>query len=300
MKRFVVLASLLGTLAFAAPASAEVLAGGGTVSADTIATAYPVQQSTWYYGAFQPDQYNPDGSYKYHDLDYLAFTVTSAGETLEFTLQNTSTCNPPNDFEWCPVYLTLLDQTNNQVGGSSSAAGTIATWGDTEFFDWTFSTPGTYYMVLEYNGDEPPGQPTYAVKFGPPPPPSSPTSGSGCKHHCGTGHPGSSGPSPPAPLVSRVRVLSRQTGTTVKATLTLGQWAKYVRVALLPSGSTKAIAAIRRAPLAPGTHRYKLKLTSAYQRLLKARHKLSLVVQVTVHGASGSQETFRRRVTLFP
>jgi hypothetical protein len=93
-------------------------------------------------------------------------------------------------------------------------------------------------------------------------------------------------------------VFKHQRGSVVKAILTLGQWAKYVRVALVPAGSKKAITAIKRAPLAPGRHRYKLVLTAAYQAMLKARHKLSLVVQITVHGSSGVNETFNRRVTL--
>jgi hypothetical protein len=306
LKRSIFVAVLVASVAGAGPAAAEV--EPGNIPAGTIATAYPVQQSTWYSGAFQPDQYNPDGSYRYHDLDYLAFTVARAGETLEFTLQNTSTCSPPTTYEWCPVYLSLLDQTNNQVGGANSGAGTIATYGDTEAFDWTFSTPGTYYMVLEYNGDEPAGQPTYSVKFGPPPPPSAggPTggrSGSGGTYGGTAGGPGSSGPNGggfgrTAALVSLLRVFKQQRGSVVKATLTLGQWAKYVRVALDPAGSKKAITAIKRAPLGPGPHRYKLVLPARYRAMLEARHKLSLVVQVTVRGSSGVTETFNRRVTL--
>jgi hypothetical protein len=39
-------------------------------------------------------------------------------------------------------------------------------------------------------------------------------------------------------------------------------------------------------------------LPAAYQQKLKALHKLSLSVRITVHGASGASRTFNRRVTL--
>jgi hypothetical protein len=93
-----------------------------------------------------------------------------------------------------------------------------------------------------------------------------------------------------------VRVVPNQRGTTVKATLTLGQWAKSTRVLLLLHG--KAIVGIRRSPLGPGRHKFKLVLPARDKRMLAARHKLSLVVRMTVHGKSGTTEIFNRRVKL--
>jgi hypothetical protein len=50
-------------------------------------------------------------------------------------VQNTTpNCQDPYD-AGCPVYATLMDSTGqNQVGGSNSDAGTVATNGDTEAF----------------------------------------------------------------------------------------------------------------------------------------------------------------------
>jgi hypothetical protein len=95
-----------------------------------------------------------------------------------------------------------------------------------------------------------------------------------------------------------VRVVPTQRGTTVRATLTLGQWAKTVRLQLLLH--QKTITSVRRAPLGPGRHKFKLALPGKYQRMLAAHHKLSLVVRLTVHGKSGVIETFNRHVTLKP
>jgi hypothetical protein len=93
-----------------------------------------------------------------------------------------------------------------------------------------------------------------------------------------------------------VRVVPNQRGTNVKATLTLGQWAKSVRVQLL--SHQKTIDSVLRSPLGPGRHAFKLTLPGKYQRALAAHHKLRLVVRLTVRAKSGQTETFNRRVQL--
>ena len=293
-------------LAFAPAAGADVQTSGGTVAADTAATAYPTQPGVTYRGALNPDN-NATG---YHDLDYLALTA-SAGETIEFTEQNTTTgIDPSSCAQFCPVYLSL-DKPNPapppDAVGLCSGAGTIATYGDTEIFDWTFGTAGTYYMIMESDGDVPL---SYAVSYtvvaagggtdscqsaG-----STGGKGSGCTHHCGPGSGGSSGStsSPPAPLVRLVRVAPNQRGTSVTATLNLGRWAKFVRVALLLAHTNTSIVSIRRAPAAPGHHRYELALGHAYRATLSADHKLSLLVRIAVDGSSGGSESFDRYVKL--
>jgi hypothetical protein len=270
----------IATMALATPAAAEI--EPGNIPAEDIATAYPTQPSTWYYGAFQPD------TATYHDLDYLAFTVASAGETVQFSLQNTTAAVDPNAYEWCPVYLSILDGSDTLV---ADGAGTIATYGDTEVFDWTFPTAGTYYMVMESNGDMPAGDPTYAVSYalvsgggpGSSPPGSSPPGSS----PPGSSPPGSSPPgSSPPLLVSSLLVPGRQHGHAVHATIVLAQAAE-VRAVLKRDG--KVIAAARRTRLAPGTHRLALRVPSAYSR----RRRLSVVLQISVGAAS-----YTRLVTL--
>ena len=143
----------LGVGVSASAAKADIIGAGPD---ETIAQAYgPLTPGVNYSGAFS----NPN------DVDYLAFAVASAGESLQFTVSNTlQSCNSPDD-DYCPLYATLMDQTNQQVGGDSSSAGTVATFDDTETIDWTFAAPGTYYVLMESNGNLADGQPTYTVSF---------------------------------------------------------------------------------------------------------------------------------------
>jgi hypothetical protein len=253
-------------LFYAARASAQV--EPGNIPADTIQTAYPIQSGVTYHGAFQPDTKTG-----YHDLDYLRFTVASAGETLRFTLQNTTTGITPNTCDaWCPVFLSILNQSNTLV---ADGAGTIATYADTEVFDWTFQTPGTYYLVMESDGDLPPGLPSYAVSFN---------------------APGAAVPSPP--LVRSLHISQSQTGPRVNASVTFGQEARAMELTLLYGKHPKSIAELKRGSLGPGRHKFKLALPTKYRTLLNARRKLFLSVRIKVTGSSGLSETFNRRVTL--
>jgi hypothetical protein len=269
-------AALVVALAAATPAVGQV--GPGETPADSIQSAYQTQPNTTYTGAFQPD------TATFHDLDYLAFTVTNPGETLEFTLQNTSRCIPPGDYEFCPVYLSILNQANTLV---ADGAGTIATYADTEWFDWTFQTPGTYYMVMESNGDEPPGNPTYAVSY---------TVLSAGSPAPGANPPGGSPPPPKAPLVLGLQVPPRQHGATVSARLKLGQRAS-VRAVLMLRGSQRSIITLVRDSVRPGTTRLTLRLPASYRKALT--YGLSLRLRLSVHGASGASRTFNSAVFLY-
>jgi hypothetical protein len=162
---------LLLTLLLALAASAALAAGalaeaGSSVNDETIQTAVPLQPGTPVSGIFQDGRYtnSPDG-----DHDYLRFTVAHAGQVLGFTVQNTtsnSACNKIDkiDQDSCPVYATLMDSTGqHQVGGSTSSAGTVATAADTESFSWKFATPGTYYVLMENDGNLANGYPAYKL-----------------------------------------------------------------------------------------------------------------------------------------
>src|SRR5436305_9242058 len=60
----------------------------------------PVSSGVTYTGAFQSTS-------THDDLDYLQFTVSKAGQTLQFTVANTTKpCSDPDGTD-CPVYLTL-------------------------------------------------------------------------------------------------------------------------------------------------------------------------------------------------
>jgi hypothetical protein len=266
-------AALAIALTAAAPASG--LIEPGNIAAPP-SNPYPTQPGVMVNGTLLPDSDPRCGG---HCLDYLK-VVASAGETIEFTDQNTTSgINPNTCYKYCPVYLSLVDSNFKDPGGVS--AGTFATYGDTEVFDWTFQAPGTYYMVMEGEGD---ATLNYAVSY------KIVSGGPG-------GGPGPK-PGPSAPLVRSLRVLSHQRGIDVEAAVTLGQWAKSLRVSLFATAATKAIVVLKRAPDSPGRHKFELTLPFADQQMLKARHQLSLVVRITVHDASGASLTFKRRVTL--
>jgi hypothetical protein len=280
MKRGSLTAAIVIVLAASTPASA--LIEPGNVPAPS-SNPYPTQPGVTVNGTLPPD------SGSYHDLDYLKFTVTNAGETIQFTDANTTTgLNPNTCYEWCPVYLSLVD---SNLTGLGDGAGTIATYSDTEIFDWTFQAPGTYYMVMESDGDV---QLSYAVSY---------TFLSGGGTQGGTPPPGPGAPAPPqsgasAPLVRSLRVNSHQQGSHVRATITLGQAARSVRLKLFRAGSTHTIATLARAPVTIGRHRLELALPLAYQHALATRHQLRLWLRITVVGNSSATRIFNRQVTL--
>jgi hypothetical protein len=278
VKRSVLIAVILAALASAGSAGA--LIEPGNIAAPTT-NPYPTQPGVMVNGTLFPDT---DPRCAGHCLDYLKFTVVSAGETIEFTDQNTTTgLNPNSCYKYCPVYLSVVDSNFKDPGGVST--GTFAIYGDTEVFDWTSQVPGTYYMVMEGEGDV---TLDYAVSY-------KIVSGGGTT---GPGGPNQGGPT--APLVRTLRVSPKQTGTKVNAYLTLGQWAQSVRVALRYGKHLKTITSLKRSPLGPGRHHFKFALPAAYQRKLTAQHKLYLIVRITVTGTSGATKTFNRTVTLTP
>jgi hypothetical protein len=264
---------LLAALALAPATSAELVSGHPD---ESIQQAYPISPGILYQGAFDNTLYN--------DVDYLAFTVANPGETLAFAIANTTqVCNDPND-AGCPVYATLMDRTDNQVGGPASAAGTIATFADTELFDWTFSQAGTYYLLMESNGDEAPGNPSYAVRFGV----VSPGGGGGR---------GGGGKTLPS-LVRALRVLPVQHGPVIKGTLTLGQPAIAVKASLLLARTGRTIVSLSRKPVSAGRHRLKFRLPTRYRHLLSTRGRLSVIFRITARGPSGASRTLSRHVTV--
>jgi hypothetical protein len=69
-------------------------------------------------------------------------------------------------------------------------------------------------------------------------------------------------------------------------------------VAPRPHRRPALVARLTRRNLAPGTYRLTIRLPRSYAKTLKRKHHLSLLLKVTVTGASGRQVSFTRRVTL--
>jgi hypothetical protein len=139
----VTLALLWALLALVAPAAHADVFGPD----ESIAQAGgPLQPGNTYGGAFS----SPD------DIDYLSFDVTQPNQTLHFDVVNTLTdCNSP-DLDFCPMWATLIDGNGQQLGGPDSYAGTgEVDYASSDTIDWTFPSPGRYYLVLDSSGDLP-------------------------------------------------------------------------------------------------------------------------------------------------
>jgi hypothetical protein len=306
---------LVVSVVFPTCAAADVSGAGADESSSQ---AYgPLQRGASYAGAFASQS----------DVDYLSFTA-AAGDTLQFTVSNTTqVCQDPND-AGCPVYATLMDSTGQaQLGGSASDAGTIATYGDTETFAWTFAQPGTYYLLLESDGDLQAGAPSYSVSVAAASGGGAGGNGSGAGGGAGGGAGvggngsgagggagggagvggGSSGSSsggqgqPSSVLVRSLRVTPHQRGRYVTAALVLGRPARWVRASLLSTlarSRRRVLARHLYRRLGPGTHRLVVALPYSLWRRLRRGAQLSVLVIVTIDSPSGRQSSYQRRVTL--
>jgi hypothetical protein len=279
VKRGLVLLVVGAALVFAGTASALIEPGNiGALPANP----YPTQPGQVVNGTLFTNQPpGPGGT----PQDYLKFTVTSPGETIVFTDQNTTTgVNPYMCSHYCPVYLSLV---NSSFTGLGDGSGTIATYGDTENVPWTFATPGTYYIVMESDGDV---NLSYAASYAVVSGGSGGGGGGNCQQDCGP----AAVTSPP--LVRALHVSPKQRGTSVNAFVKPGQALQSARVLLLYGKHT--IAAQTRGPLGTARYRFTLHLPAAYRHRLKAHHKLHVVVRITASGATGATVTYNRAVTL--
>jgi hypothetical protein len=268
--------------ALAAAASAGALIEPGNIQA-LPGNPYPAQPGVTVNGTLFTNQPFPPPPATQTPQDYLKFTVANAGETIEFSDQNTTTGVKPNMCShYCPVYLSVVDQNFKDPG---APFGTFAVYGDTEVIDWTAPAPGTYYMVMESDGDV---NVSYAAKYtilsggG--------SGGGGCQQNC------SPGPIITPPLIRKLRVSPKQSGTKVNAFVKPGQALHSVRMVLLYGKHT--ISSQTRGPLGTSRYSFTLGLSAAYRRKLKARHKLHLAVRITASGSTGATVTYTRAVTL--
>jgi hypothetical protein len=254
-------ASLLSTLLLLllAPAAEADLFGPD----DSFSQAYgPLRQQVTYSGALRTPG----------DLDYFYFDITRPGEALHITVQNTlQGCSNP-DQNGCPLWATLLDGTEHQLGGEGSTAGTgEVDYRSTDFIDWTFPQPGRYYIVLESSGD----LPTYNLRL----------------------DPARSGVS--LPVIRSVRVLSPQRGDTVRARLVFGQRISRLEADLFRTPGGSRVGRIVRRGLGAGRYALAVRLNSAAaRRTLRRTHRLRVALKIIARGASGDTRSVTRGVTL--
>lgn len=248
------LAVLCVLAASALPAQADLVAPD-----DSFATAYgPLSFSTTYSGALK----NSD------DLDYEFFNVPKAGQALRFTVRNNFSCpGKGKDKAPCPLYATLLDKNEKQVGGEGSSAGTGAVQaGTTQYIDWVFAEAGRYVIVLE--------------------------SGSNAINYSLRIDPVASGP----PIKS-LRVPSSQRGTAVRGRVVFGRAIAQLRTDLLGPGGRLYGRVVRRGLAARG-YALKVSLNSRGRAALAKSGKLRLVLRVVAKPETGSTKTLTRRVIL--
>jgi len=282
--RRVLTAAIVAAALPLAPAAADV-AGPD----DSIGQAFgPLAAGTSYSGRFRTPA----------DVDYLAFDVARAGQTLHFDVANTvRDCSSP-DLTGCPLYATLIDGEGRQLGGEGSSAGTgqVTEYSPLDGIDWTFEAAGRHYLVMDSDGD----LPTYALRYHElaQPAGSSPGAGSGAVAEGGAGSPSAADP-PVTPPIASLRVAPRQRGAVVSARLRIGRPLRTLTVRLERAGSRRASPALavqRVTAPGPGRRTIRLRLNAVARRALAARGRLAVRLRVVAVPVTGSAQTLLRAV----
>jgi plastocyanin len=175
--------------------------------------------------------------------------------------------------------------------------------------DWsgncTFSSPGTYSFLCQQHAafgmtgtvqvvDSPPG--------GPPPGGGNPPPGGGS----GGNDPGGS---PTQPGSAQISFARKQTGTTLRGSVTASAGARIVVTALVSNRylSTKRPKRLKKLKVGSQTKRssgrkvtFAVKLNAAARRALKSREKLTVSLRIVVTPSSGPATTKTAKVTLRP
>jgi hypothetical protein len=242
---------------------------------DSLGTAYgPIQAGSPVDGAFTPSE----------TVDYIKFVVDTSGESLHFSVQNTTgSCTSTSELP-CPVWGTLLDGNAQQLGGEGSTAGTgEVDQGAGDVIDWTFDQPGTYYLAMDSAGDNP----SYAVQYVVVPAPS------------GT-------PAPSTGLLPRalegLTVSSPQRGVVVRARVRIGRPLKRLDARLLvrrgPSATLTTIGHTVAHDEPAGHVTLAIALTRSGRAMLARSHHLRLELQISAIPQTGAMAQLLRNIVL--
>ena len=243
--RAFLLCTLTGVLLFPAIAAGDVHGPD-----ETPAQAVPLTLGQPVSGAFQgsTDAY-----------DFLKFTA-SAGETLKFTLEDTSPkacANTDPNQDGCAVYAWLANATGNEIGTGNGV--NTYTWDNQESWTTTVQSSGTYYIGLQDDGtNEPAGTPSYTIQASVVSP--------GTTTH---------------PPIEWFHAKYYQSGYHVNAYAKLGQRALALKLFVRRKGSGKVIAMKKLTDLGTGVHHLRVALPSSIRRLLASGHKLPLKLTLT-------------------
>jgi hypothetical protein len=218
----------------------------------------PLKGSSTYLATLNQSGGSPD------DQDWYYYYVPTAGDHLHWTVSNTNAATACLPYQ-CNVYATLEDSNSQQLGGNNSSAGTSGVGpGQTQTIDWTFQTPGKYYVAFVGDG------PRISYQF-------SVTPASGLS----TTPPGAPKPSLHLSWHQRGRdvdisLRSPSSGARLDARLYTG------------AGRTlKGAGELRRNQVPKGTDHYAIGLNSRAWSALKTRHRLTLTLRVTLTASAG-------------
>jgi hypothetical protein len=201
------------------------------------------------------------------DLDYESFDIAKAGQALHITVRNTQgKCTNP-DKTGCPIYATLLDRNEKQVGGEGSSAGTgKVDAGTTQYIDWKFAEAGRYVIVVESGSDTP----TYSLRL----------------DRVAAG-----------PVFQSVRVPSSQRGTAVRGRVVFGRAISQLRADVVGSRGALYGRLVRRSLAARG-HALRVNLNSRGRAALAKAGRLRVALRLVAKPVDGATATATRRVVL--
>jgi hypothetical protein len=235
----------------------------------------PLQGAHTYSAKLNNGGGNPD------DQDWYYFYVPAAGDKLHWSVSNTTAATDckPYGIYYCNIYATLEDSSGHQVGGSNSSAGTSGVGpGQTQSIDWTFSSPGKYYIAFIGDGDQ------LSYKF-------SVTPAGGV-----SSTPPGSGGSP----TSSLHLKAHQHRRFVDFSLVVpSAGAGLVASLYRGSGSSRRpVGHLRRASLPKGPFNGAIRLKSGARSLLKTRHRLTVHLSVVVRPKSGTARRASKKLVL--
>lgn len=240
----------------------------------------PDENTSEAYGPLQGDHtyaatLKPGGS----DQDWYYFYVAAAGDKLHWTVSNTTTetgCTPYGPY-YCNVYATLEDSMGQQLGGSNSSAGTSGVGpGTSQNIDWTFTSPGKYYIALIGDGD----QLSYQFSVTPASDISSSLQGSG-----GT-----------PTLGLRAHQARRDLDFSITAPSGGGRLDAVLSVRI--GGASSRAGSVHRSYVASGAAHYVIRLSNRVWTRLAKRHHLTFTLRVTLTPASGATLRASRTIVL--
>jgi hypothetical protein len=239
----------------------------------------PLEGGSTYSAELNNNGSNPD------DQDWYYFYVPRAGEQLNWTVSNTtatSACAPYGPYAYCDVWATLEDSSGHQLGGDSSSAGTSGVGpGTTQHIEWTFTSPGKYFIAFIGGGD----QLSYQFSVSPADGVSSSPPRSGTT------------PSGTTPSLALAAHRARRF-VDFSVSVPAGGGSLAARLYELAGGRRLRAGSLSRRHVGAGRRHYALELNASAWRVLRRRGRLTVVLDVALTETNGSRLRAARTLRL--